>query len=130
MSRIVNRKDLDFLLYDVLDMDSVFKTERYGSYDRDSVSAMLDTAQQIAEEVYLPSASEVDAFEPRFENGTAITHPSVKNCSSRLRRSRFFSRSVLMKKSEAFKRQTCCKMQSTACFKLLTSRPMVMVFLR
>ena len=91
MSRIVNRKDLDFLLYDVLDMDSVFKTERYGSYDRDSVSAMLDTAQQIAEEVYLPSASEVDAFEPRFENGTAITHPSVKTALAAYAEAGFFS---------------------------------------
>ena len=78
MSRIVNRKDLDFLLYDVLNMEAVLQNERYSSYDRDSIYAMFDTAQQIAEDLFLPTAAEIDAFEPQFENGKAITHPSIK----------------------------------------------------
>ncbi len=78
MSMITNRKDLDFLLYDVVDIVALSETPRYAAYDRSSVSAMLDAAQAIAETVYLPCAVDVDAAEPQFVNGTAVTHPAVK----------------------------------------------------
>ena len=78
MSRIVNRKDLDFLLFDVLKIESLFLNERYAAFDRTTVGGMLDTAQQIAEDLFLPVAADVDAFEPQFENGRAVTHPAIK----------------------------------------------------
>ncbi|MEM8937562.1 MAG: acyl-CoA dehydrogenase [Pseudomonadota bacterium] len=78
MSEIVNREDLDFLLYDVLKTEQLLKTDRYAAYDRDAITAILDTAQNIAEDLYWPDAAAIDAEEPRFENGAAITHPSIK----------------------------------------------------
>lgn len=78
MSPITNRQDLDFLLYDLLGTEALFERPRFAAYDRASVTAVLDTAQKLAEEYYLPIAGEMDRAEPRFENGTAITHPKLK----------------------------------------------------
>lgn len=78
MSKIVNRHDLDFLMYDVLHLEKVFETEKYNSFDREAVTAILDSAEKIAEEKFLPCAAEVDAFEPLFEEGRAITHKAIK----------------------------------------------------
>jgi len=69
MSVIVHRRDLDFLLHDLLGLDRLFATDRYRDLDRAVVSGALDTAQAIAEEHYLPLAAELDANEPRFVDG-------------------------------------------------------------
>lgn len=45
---------------------------RFGACDRLAVVQMLDTAQGIAEEEFLPVAALVDANRPRFDNGRAV----------------------------------------------------------
>ena len=42
MSMIVNRRDLDFMFYEALDLDNLLKSERYSDYDRESLDAMFD----------------------------------------------------------------------------------------
>ena len=37
MSMIVNRRDLDFLMYEVFDLDRLLATPRYGDYDREVI---------------------------------------------------------------------------------------------
>lgn len=69
MSAIVDRRDLDFILYEFLNTEKLLQHPRYSAYDREAVSQMLDTAQEIAETEFLPIAAEVDANEPRFVNG-------------------------------------------------------------
>jgi len=80
MSMIVNRRDIDFYLYEMLDLEGLLKNERYQEHDRDTVSAVLDLAQQIAEEAFLPCAAELDEHEPVFEAGRAVTPDSLKAC--------------------------------------------------
>ena len=64
MSMIVNRRDIDFYLYEMLDLEGLLKNDRYQEHDRDTVTAILDLAQQIAEEAFLPCAAELDEHEP------------------------------------------------------------------
>lgn len=52
MSMIVNRRDIDFYLYEMLDLEGLLKNDRYQEHDRDTVTAILDLAQQIAEEAF------------------------------------------------------------------------------
>ena len=80
MSMIVNRRDIDFYLYEMLDLEGLLKNERYQEHDRDTVTAILDLAQQIAEEAFLPCAAELDEHEPVFEAGRAVTPDSLKAC--------------------------------------------------
>ena len=77
---IVNRRDIDFYLYELLDLEELLKNDRYQEHDRDTVTAILDLAQQIAEEAFLPCAAELDEHEPVFEAGRAITPDSLKAC--------------------------------------------------
>jgi len=77
---IVNRRDIDFYLYELLDLEELLKNDRYKEHDRDTVTAILDLAQQIAEEAFLPCAAELDEHEPIFEAGRAITPDSLKAC--------------------------------------------------
>jgi len=42
MSMIVNRRDLDFVLYETLGLDKILESERYADYDRESLDAIMD----------------------------------------------------------------------------------------
>ncbi|MEM7277260.1 MAG: acyl-CoA dehydrogenase [Pseudomonadota bacterium] len=77
MSMIVNRRDLSFLMYETLGLEEILKSERYADYDKESVDAMLDLAQTIAEEKFLPSAGLLDANEPEFVDGKVRLIPEV-----------------------------------------------------
>ncbi|NND82016.1 MAG: acyl-CoA dehydrogenase [Gammaproteobacteria bacterium] len=78
MSMIVNRRDLDFLLYETFDLESLLTEQRYADYDRESIEAILDLAQSVAEDKYLPIAALLDANEPEYVDGKAITIPELK----------------------------------------------------
>lgn len=78
MSMIVNRRDLDFMFYEALDLDNLLKSERYSDYDRESLDAMFDLCQSIAEDEFLPCAGKLDANEPQFIDGAVETIPEVK----------------------------------------------------
>ncbi|MFV0383119.1 acyl-CoA dehydrogenase [Paracoccus sp. (in: a-proteobacteria)] len=77
MSMIVDRRQLDFLLYDFLGLQQLLDTEYYSDWDRETVDKTLDTAQKIAETYFLPVAAQVDAEEPRFEDGRVIQPEGV-----------------------------------------------------
>lgn len=78
MSMIVNRRDLDFLMYEVLELDKLLQTERYGDYDREAIDAILDLAQSLGEDVFQPFAAKLDANEPKFVDGGVESIPEVK----------------------------------------------------
>lgn len=77
MSHVVNRRDLDFLLFECLDIETLFDTPRYEGLDRAMVEGMFDMAQAIAEEKYLPCAAAIDANEPEFLTGKVEIMPEV-----------------------------------------------------
>ncbi len=50
MSMIADRRNVDFLLYEVFDTQSILSAPIYQDYDRDAVTAILDMAQAIAQD--------------------------------------------------------------------------------
>ena len=66
MSTIVNRRDVDFYLDEMFDLGSLLASDRYGEHDRESITAILDLCQSMAEEEFLPCAAEHDENEPVF----------------------------------------------------------------
>ena len=78
MSTIVNRRDIDFVMYETLELDRILSAERYADYDREAINAILDLAQSVAEDQFLPSAGHLDANEPKFIDGKALTDPATK----------------------------------------------------
>ena len=53
MSMIVNRRDLEFLMFELLELESLMKHPRFASIDREAVSGVLDAAQSLAEAMFL-----------------------------------------------------------------------------
>ncbi|HZG32373.1 MAG TPA: acyl-CoA dehydrogenase family protein, partial [Sphingopyxis sp.] len=94
MSFIVNRRDLDFLLFECFDLARLFATERYGELDRPMVEGMLDMAQAIAEEKYLPFAGALDANEPRFVDGRVEIMPEVRAALAAYAEAGFFAAGI------------------------------------
>lgn len=72
MSMITDRRDLDFLLYELLGAEELASRPRFAAFDREAMGQILDTAQALAEDVFLPIAAEVDAQEPQFVDGRVV----------------------------------------------------------
>ena len=78
MSMIVNRRDLDFVLYETLGLNKILESDRYADYDRESLDAIMDLCQTIAEDQFLPCAAKLDANEPKFVDGKVETISELK----------------------------------------------------
>jgi alkylation response protein AidB-like acyl-CoA dehydrogenase len=76
---VISRRDLDFLLRDWLGLDDLFNRPRFAEHDAGTVTAILDLAQEIAENEIAPHLRASDAEEPAFDpDGSVIVHPEVK----------------------------------------------------
>ena len=47
MSMIINRRDLDFILYETLGMDEILKSPQFADYDREAIDAILDLSADL-----------------------------------------------------------------------------------
>ncbi|WP_028081792.1 acyl-CoA dehydrogenase [Solimonas soli] len=78
MPQLIERRDLDFLLHEVLRLDALCAAPRFAMHDRASFDSVLDAAQKIAEEEFLPHAAKLDANEPQFDGSRVALIPEVK----------------------------------------------------
>jgi len=72
------RRELDFQLFDVLDVEKLLETPHFAEHDRATLDAILDTAYELASDFFAPLAAELDAFEYRLENGSIATPERLK----------------------------------------------------
>ena len=77
-SKIISRRDLDFLLYEWLNVDALTQRERFADHTRETFSATLDIAEQIATDLYAPHNKKNDQQEPHFDGETVHIIPEVK----------------------------------------------------
>ncbi|CAN5363786.1 acyl-CoA dehydrogenase [soil metagenome] len=63
-SLIMSRRDLEFLLYEWLDVVSLTKRERFAEHDRDTFDAVLDLSEALATEYFAPLNRKADLQEP------------------------------------------------------------------
>ena len=75
---IVNRRDVDFFLYEMFDIESLTSRERYQDHDRESFTAAIDLAQAIAEKYYVPIRLKVDSNQPTFDGTHVHMIPEIK----------------------------------------------------
>src|SRR5262245_40439515 len=61
---VINRRDVDFLLDEVFDMAGLLAKPIFADYDRPAVAAVLDLAEQLALDQFLPVAAALDRNEP------------------------------------------------------------------
>jgi len=67
-SNILSRRDLDFLLFEWLDVLSLTTRPRFLDHSAETFSAALDTAEQIATDLFAPHNKKSDSHEPRIDH--------------------------------------------------------------
>lgn len=93
MPHIVNRRDLSFLLNEVLGLPALLAAPRFADWDSEAVDGVLDLAEALAEEKYLPHAAAIDAQEPRFVDGKVEMLPVVAEALAAYAEAGFFAAS-------------------------------------
>ncbi len=77
-SQLLSRRDLDFLLYEWLDVRLLCTRERFKEHSRETFDAVLDLAEQVAIEHFAPHNKKNDANEPHVVDGKVVLVPEVK----------------------------------------------------
>lgn len=78
MSLILSRRDLNFLLYEWLDVERLTQIPRYADHSRETFDAALDTCEKIATDLFAPHNKKNDQHEPHFDGETVAIIPEVK----------------------------------------------------
>ncbi len=77
-SKILSRRDIDFLLYEWLNVESLTARPRFADHSRETFNAALDTAEQIATDLFAPHNKKNDSNEPHFDGEKVTIIPEVK----------------------------------------------------
>ena len=75
---ILNRRDVQFQLYEVLDTETLTQRERFSEHSRDTFDAVVETADRMARDLFAPHNSLVDKDEPRFVDGKVSMLPGYQ----------------------------------------------------
>ena len=76
-SAICDRRDLDFMLYEVLGVDRLCAYPRFTEHTRETFDSALDLAHQIALDKFLPHNRASDLDEPRMVDGKVVLIPAI-----------------------------------------------------
>ncbi len=76
---IVSRRDLDFLLYEWLDVVSLCQRPAYAEHTRETFDAVIELSAKLAMLEFLPHYKKADHVEPSFENGVVTVLPEIKH---------------------------------------------------
>ncbi len=75
---VLDRRDLEFLLFDWLDAEALARETRFSGQSRGDYSAFLDLGEKLAEAAFLPCNKLADRDEPRLsETGSVIVQPDL-----------------------------------------------------
>jgi alkylation response protein AidB-like acyl-CoA dehydrogenase len=74
---IINRRDLDFQLFEALDTESLTSRPRYAEHSKETFLAVLDTAEAMATEKFAPHNRKADEHEPTFDGQRVNMIPEV-----------------------------------------------------
>ncbi len=77
-SKILSRRDLEFLLYEWLDVEALTARARFQDHNRETFNAAIDTAEQIATDLFAPHNKKNDSHEPHFDGERVTIIPEVK----------------------------------------------------
>jgi alkylation response protein AidB-like acyl-CoA dehydrogenase len=78
MSLLLSRRDLDFLLFEWLQVERLLERPRFVDHSRETFDAVLRLSEQIATEHFAPHNKVGDANEPRFDGERVFTTPEAK----------------------------------------------------
>src|SRR3989304_840799 len=77
-SKLVSRRDLEFVLYELLRVDALTTRPRYADHTRETFDAAIELASKIAVERFATHNKKVDQNEPAFDGTRVHIIPEVK----------------------------------------------------
>lgn len=86
----IDRADIAFQLHDMLGVERLAGHARHADYDRAAIDGVLDMAERIALDHFLPHAAVLDSDEPRFVDGRVEMNPAVGKALAVYREAGFF----------------------------------------
>jgi alkylation response protein AidB-like acyl-CoA dehydrogenase len=75
-SRLLARRDIEFLLYEWLDVVRLTARERFSAYDRATFDSVIDMSEELAGEVFAPINRLLDDNEPHLDPDGRIVQPA------------------------------------------------------
>lgn len=76
-STLLSRRDLEFLLYEWLDVESLTRRARYAEHSRETFDAVLDLSEQLATKYFATHNKLNDTREPTFDGDKVTLIPEV-----------------------------------------------------
>ena len=77
-STLLSRRDLEFLLYEWLQVDELTKRDRFAEHSRETFDAVLELCEQLATRYFAPHNKKSDATEPSFDGAKVTVIGEVK----------------------------------------------------
>jgi alkylation response protein AidB-like acyl-CoA dehydrogenase len=75
---ILSQRELDFMLYELFDAESLAARDRYSDHSRETFDAAISTARTVAERYFLPIRQKVDTNQPTFDGDKVQMIPEIK----------------------------------------------------
>jgi butyryl-CoA dehydrogenase len=76
--KFLSKRNLEFLLYDVFDVTGLTQFEYYRDHDRETFDIILNTALDMAENLFYPALEDMDRNPPELADGSVKVHPAVR----------------------------------------------------
>ena len=76
-TQFYSKRNLQFLLYEVLDVQSLIKYPYFQDHARETFDMVLDSAEQISEKLLKPLLTEMDRKEPQLVDGKIKIHAGM-----------------------------------------------------
>ncbi|WP_297762025.1 acyl-CoA dehydrogenase [uncultured Muriicola sp.] len=73
----IDMDTLKFLLFDVHNLQTVLKQDRYSDYDLESIDMMLNAVKDFADKEMFPYFREMDENPAHYKDGKIVVHPQV-----------------------------------------------------
>jgi len=78
MSEIMSRRDLEFLLYEWLDVEALTTRERFADHSRETFDGVLGLSERLATDLFAPHNRAADLDEPTWDGRDVHLLPEVK----------------------------------------------------
>ena len=78
-NNLINQRDIEFLLYQVLNCESLTERQRFADHSRETFDATFDTAIAVAERYLAPIRQKTDMIRPEYDGNNAILLPEIKH---------------------------------------------------
>ncbi|HLL23450.1 MAG TPA: acyl-CoA dehydrogenase [Kofleriaceae bacterium] len=81
---LVRDRDVDFLLYEVLEADQLCTLVAFAEHDRATFDQFIGSARRLARDVLYPAYRAIDEAPPKLEGGHVRVHPKMREIYARM----------------------------------------------